>query len=107
MSKKNMQMGVFVAHTIHWNEPNLASGKIEKRNQFLDEISQSVEVAKRVNAKWMTVVPGHLDMRLNIGYQTSNVVDSLKQACEILEPHGLVMVLHSMVVRVILNGTTQ
>ena len=96
MSKKNMQMGVFVAHTIHWREPNLASGNIEKRNQFLDEISQSVEVAKRVNAKWMTVVPGHLDLRLNIAYQTSNVVESLKQACNILEPHGLIMVLEPL-----------
>tara|TARA_B100000575_G_C23118314_1_gene646776 strand:+ start:312 stop:1235 length:924 start_codon:yes stop_codon:yes gene_type:complete len=96
MSKNNMQMGVFVAHTIHWNEPNLASGNIEKRNQFLDEISQSVEVAKRVNAKWMTVVPGHLDLRLNIAYQTSNVVESLKQACNILEPHGLIMVLEPL-----------
>ena len=96
MSKNNMQMGVFVAHTIHWNEPNLASGNIEKRNQFLDEISQSVEVAKRVNAKWMTVVPGHLDMKLNIAYQTSNVIESLKQACNILEPHGLIMVLEPL-----------
>ena len=96
MSKNNMQMGVFVAHTIHWNEPNLASGNIEKRNQFLDEIIQSVEVAKRVNAKWMTVVPGHLDLRLNIAYQTSNVVESLKQACNILEPHGLIMVLEPL-----------
>ena len=96
MSKNNMQLGVFVAHTIHWKEPNLASGNIEKRNQFLDEISQSVEVAKRVNAKWMTVVPGHLDLRLNIAYQTSNVVESLKQACNILEPHGLIMVLEPL-----------
>ena len=96
MSKNNMQMGVFVAHTIHWKEPNLASGNIEKRNQFLDEISQSVEVAKRVNAKWMTVVPGHLDLRMNIAYQTSNVVESLKQACNILEPHGLIMVLEPL-----------
>ena len=96
MSKNNMQMGVFVAHKIDWKEPNLASGNIEKRNQFLDEISQSVEVAKRVNAKWMTVVPGHLDLRLNIAYQTSNVVESLKQACNILEPHGLIMVLEPL-----------
>lgn len=96
MSKNNMQMGVFVAHTIHWKEPNLASGNIEKRNRFLDEISKSVEVAKRVNAKWMTVVPGHLDLRLNLAYQTSNVVESLKQACNILEPHGLIMVLEPL-----------
>ena len=45
MSKNNMQMGVFVAHKIHWKEPNLASGNIEK-SVFRWEISQSVEVAK-------------------------------------------------------------
>jgi len=96
MAKRNIKMGVFVAHTIHWKEANLASGKKEKRNQFLKEIEESVEVAKRINAKWMTVVPGHRDLRLNISYQQTNVIDSLKYACDILEPHGLVMVLEPL-----------
>lgn len=96
MEKHGMTMGVFVAHTIYWNEPNLASGKKEWREEFLNEIRASVEVAKRVNAKWMTVVPGHLDLRKDMGYQTANVVESLKQACAILEPHGLVMVLEPL-----------
>ncbi|MDB4447839.1 TIM barrel protein [Roseivirga sp.] len=96
MERHGMTMGVFVAHTIYWNEPNLASGKQEWREEFLKEIAASVEVAKRVNAKWMTVVPGHLDLRKDIGYQTANVVESLKQACAILEPHGLVMVLEPL-----------
>ena len=72
MFKNNMKMGVFVAHTIYWKEPNLASGNKKMRNEFLNEIKESVDVAKRVNAKWITVVPGHLDLKLNIGYQTSN-----------------------------------
>lgn len=96
MSRRGMSMGVFVAHVIHWNEPNLASGKQEWRDQFLFEIEESVEVAKRVNAKWMTVVPGHVDLRLEEGFQTANVVESLKQASAILEPHGLVMVLEPL-----------
>ena len=96
MLKNNMEMGVFVAHTIHWKEPNLASGDKEKRIEFLNEIKDSVEVAKRVNAKWMTVVPGHLDLRLNIGYQTSNVIESLKYASEILEPYNMTMVLEPL-----------
>jgi hydroxypyruvate isomerase len=89
-------MGVFVAHNIYWNEPNLASGKKDLRDEFLADIKDSVEVAKRVNAKWMTVVPGHVDLRLEHDYQTANVVESLKQACSILEPHGLVMVLEPL-----------
>ena len=94
--KNNMKMGVFVGHTIYWKQPNLASGSKEKRLEFLSEIQSSIEVAKRINAKWMTVVPGHLDLRLNIGYQTSNVIESLKFASDILEPHGIMMVLEPL-----------
>lgn len=96
MLKHDMEMGVFVAHTIHWNEPNLASGNKDKRNEFLKEIEESVEVAKRVNAKWMTVVPGHVDLRKQMGFQTANVVDALRRACDILEKHELVMVLEPL-----------
>jgi len=96
MQKRGVEMGVFVAHTIHWKEPNLASGDKNKREQFLKEIKESVEVAKRINAKWMTVVPGYKDLRLDLSYQTVNVADSLKYACEILEPHGLIMVLEPL-----------
>ena len=96
MANLGMEMGVFVAHSIYWKEPNLTSGNAEKREEFLKEIMESVEVAKRVNAKWMTVVPGHVDLRKKIEYQTANVIESLKQASEILEPHGLVMVLEAL-----------
>ena len=96
MNKRGLEMGVFVAHTIHWKEPNLASGDKNKRKEFLDEIKSSVEVAKRINAKWMTVVPGYRDLRLNLSYQTVNVIDSLKYACDILDPHELVMVLEPL-----------
>ena len=96
MTQLNMKMGVFVAHKIYWNEPNLASGKDEYKEEFLNDIRDSVEVAKRINAKWMTVVPGHVDLRLDFGYQTANVIDALKRASEILEPHGLIMVLEPL-----------
>jgi len=96
MQDKGIEMGVFVAHKIYWNEPNLASGNSEKRKEFLEEIKNSVEVAKRVKAKWMTVVPGHVDLNQNMAYQTANVVETLKQASAILEPHGIVMVLEPL-----------
>lgn len=91
-----IEMGVFVAHTIYWGEPSLSSGDEEMRDQFLDEIRESVDVAKRVNAKWMTVVPGHVDLRLDMDYQELNVIDALKRAAEILEPHDLTMVIEPL-----------
>jgi len=96
MEQLNIEMGVFVAHKIYWKEPNLASGKAAWREEFLKDIKESVEVAKRVNAKWMTVVPGHVDLRLDNDFQTANVVETLKRACDILEPHDLTMVLEPL-----------
>ena len=94
--KRGMKMGVFVAHKIYWDKPNLSSGNDDYRNDFLNDIRNSIEVAKRVNAKWMTVVPGSLDLRKDISYQTSNVIETLKRASDILEPHNLVMVLEPL-----------
>lgn len=96
MQARNLTMGVFVAHKIYWQEPNLASGDEAKRTEFLDDIKSSIEVAKRVNAQWMTVVPGHVDLRQDMGYQTAHVIESLKQASALLEPHGITMVLEPL-----------
>ncbi|MEX0289595.1 MAG: hydroxypyruvate isomerase family protein [Flavobacteriaceae bacterium] len=96
MKDRGIEMGVFVANKIYWKEPNLASGNKDKRAEFLEDIAKSVDVAKRVNARWMTVVPGHVDLKLPMGYQTANVVESLKQASAILEPHNLTMVLEPL-----------
>ena len=96
MANLGLSMGVFVAHTIYWKEPNQTSGNKDKLDEFLKEVKESVDVAKRVNATWMTVVPGHVDLRLDPGYQTSNVVEALKRASDILEPHGFIMVLEPL-----------
>lgn len=96
MAKRGISMGVFVAHTISWDKPNLANGDASLREKFLAEIKESIEVAKRVNATWMTVVPGHVDLRLKKEFQTVHVVETLKRASALLEPHGLVMVLEPL-----------
>ena len=96
MANLNLEMGVFVAHEIYWTEPNLTSGDKDLLEKFLKEVRESVDVARRVNATWMTVVPGFVDLRKDMGYQTSNVIEALKRASEILGPHNLVMVLEPL-----------
>ena len=96
MKRHNMQMGVFVAHTIGWDRANLTSGDKALRETFLKEIEESIEIARRVNAKWMTVVPGRVDERLRMEYQTANVTEALKRAANLLEPHGLTMVIEPL-----------
>jgi hydroxypyruvate isomerase len=96
LARLKMRMGVFVAHTIDWRSPSLTLPDPAKRDAFLKQVTESVEIAKRVNATWMTVVPGHIDGRLHIDFQMANVVETLKRAAAILEPHKLVMVLEPL-----------
>lgn len=99
MEKLNMQMGVFVAHGSIGKTTFTRKDK-DVWDSVLKEIKESVEVAKRVNAKWMTVVPGNLDegprSRLAEGYQTANVIELLRRCADIFEPHGMVMVLEPL-----------
>lgn len=96
MSRLGMTMGVFVLN------PSTAWGATFSRNdagdrdKFLAECRAGVEVAKRVNAKWATVVLGTRESRIDPGYQTAYAVEQLRRAAEILEPHGLVMVLEPL-----------
>ena len=96
LARLSMRMGVFVAHTISWNEVHLAGGDAAVRDKFVEEVRESIDVAKRVNAKWMTVVPGHVDRRLDMAFQTANVIEALRRAAAVLEPHGLVIVIEPL-----------
>ncbi|QDU37607.1 Hydroxypyruvate isomerase [Maioricimonas rarisocia] len=95
MERLGMQMGVFVASAT-FTDVTFAGTDKAKREQVLKEIEESIEVAKRVNAKWMTVVPGRYDEKLPSDYQTANCIELLKRCCDILEPHDLVMVLEPL-----------
>ncbi|MCO5234913.1 MAG: TIM barrel protein [Chitinophagaceae bacterium] len=96
LAKLGMTMGVFVVPKGGNGANTLAAGKPEHLDVFLKGCRQSVEVAKRVNAKWVTVVPGNFERHLPIGIQTGNVIDALKRGAEILEPHGIIMVLEPL-----------
>ncbi|UWX55133.1 TIM barrel protein [Maribacter litopenaei] len=96
LAQRGMTMGVFVVDKGGNMANTLAAGKQEHVDIFLDGCKRAVEVAKRVNAKWMTVVPGGFERKLPIGVQDGNVIEALKRGAEIPEPHGLVMVLEPL-----------
>ncbi|ANH84043.1 xylose isomerase [Niabella ginsenosidivorans] len=96
LAKLGMRMGVFVVPKGGNGANTLAANKKEHIDIFLEGCRQSVEVAKRCNAKWATVVPGDFQRDLPIAIQTANVVEALRRGAEIFEPHGLVMVLEAL-----------
>ncbi len=96
LAQLGMTMGVFVIDGGDNWKTSLTTGKQEFKDVFIKTCKASVEAAKRVNAKWATVVPGFFDRKMPIGLQTANVVDALRRGAEILEPQGLVMVLEPL-----------
>ena len=78
MARLGLTMGVFVAMG-DFENVTFASTKPEIRADILAKGKAAVEVAKRVNAKWTTVVPGRYDVGLEWDYQTANVIDNLKR----------------------------
>lgn len=97
MARRSMTMGVFVANNLNWNGSTVLGGNDDTiRQSFLADIRASVEVAKRLNARWMTVVPGFLDHKLPLTIQTGRVIEVLRRAAAIYEPHGLIMVIEPL-----------
>jgi hydroxypyruvate isomerase len=95
LERLGMRMGVFVA-TGSYADATFTSGRSDVAETVLKDVRESVEVAKRVGAQWMTVVPGTFDHRLHRDFQTANAVELLKRCAAICEPHGLVMVLEPL-----------
>jgi hydroxypyruvate isomerase len=95
MDQLNMKMGVFVTYA-NFKDKSFVTNDKSIRDMLLKTMQAAVEVAKRVKAKWTTVVPGAFDTRLEWDYQTANVIDNLKYCAEVFEPHNIIMVLEPL-----------
>jgi len=93
LDERGMRLGVFVAHHADFARVTFASDDPAARDEILADMHRAVEVAKRVNAKWCTVVPGLSQRHREWDYQTATVIENLRRCAEICEPHGLIMVL--------------
>jgi hydroxypyruvate isomerase len=98
LARRGMTMGVFVASMPRWSaqRPVLGANDDGDRQAFLADVRKSVEVAKRLNAKWATVVTGFVDGRVPHEMQSARVVETMRRAADIVEPHGLVLVMEPL-----------
>jgi hydroxypyruvate isomerase len=98
LSQRGMTMGVFVASMPKWSDfrPVLGGNDDGDREAFLADIRTSIEVAKRLNAKHMTVVTGFMDRKVPEAIQTGRIIDCMRRAGEIVAPHGLALVMEPL-----------
>jgi len=95
MSKLGLAMGVFIAYG-EFDRQTFVKNDNGTRQMLVDTMKKAVEVAKRVNAKWCTIVPGAYDTRLEWDYQTANAIENFKYCAEVCESSGLVMVMEPL-----------
>ncbi|MBM3810027.1 MAG: TIM barrel protein [Acidimicrobiia bacterium] len=96
LAKNGMLMGVFVSHADFNSNDFVSKTDRAYQDTLRQTMRTAVECAKRVGAKWTTVVPNSVNNRIDPGYQTANCITNLKVMCEICEPAGLVMVLEPL-----------
>lgn len=95
IAKLGMQFGQFVG-TLTFTDVTFAGRDIAARDKVLQDVKASVDIAKRMNTKFIHNVLGVSDPKLPWDFQMANAIDLLKRIAEIYEPHGLIMVMESM-----------
>ncbi len=90
-----MDLGPFVGHA-NFKEESFVLDPSEVKDDIVKAANKWVEVRKRTGAKWVLVVPGRYNQRLEWDYQTANVIENLKYCSEICQKAGLVIVLEPL-----------
>jgi len=96
ITRLGLTMGVFVAYSGFGSPKMVTDTSKGFQDSLRSQMKNAVEVAKRVNAKWCTVVPANVTQNLEMDYQTANLIENLKVMAEVCEPAGLVMVLEPL-----------
>ena len=96
LRRLGMTMGVFIAFADFKTNDFVTRTDIEYQRFIRDEMHKAVEVAKRLNATWTTVIPNSVNQKLDPEFQRSNCIANLRAMAEVCEPTGLVMVLEPL-----------
>lgn len=90
-----MEFGQFVG-TLTFKDVTFAGRDASLRDKVLQDIRASVDIAKRMNTKFIHNVLGMADPKLPWDFQMANAIELLKRIAGIYEPHGIIMVMESM-----------
>ncbi len=95
LEKLGMTMGVFVAFG-GWDDKFVSRTDKRFKDDLRKRMNEAVETAKRCGARWTTVVPGKVNLKLEEDYMMANVVENLKVMAGVYEKHEMVMVLEPL-----------
>jgi hydroxypyruvate isomerase len=95
MDRLGMMMGPYVMYA-EFGKATFVTQDKEFQDYIVGRTKEAVEVAKRTNSKWTLIAPGCISQRMEMDYQTANLIDNVRRCVEIAEPAGVVIVLEPL-----------
>jgi len=95
LQQLGMEFGQFVG-TMTFKEVTFAGKDASLRDKVLSDVRESVDIARRMNTKFIHNVLGLADPKLPYDFQMVNAIDLIKRIADIYEPHGIIMVMETM-----------
>jgi hydroxypyruvate isomerase len=95
MDRLGMTMGPYVMYA-EFGKATFVTQDKEFQDHIVGRTKAAVEVAKRTNSKWTLIAPGCISQRMEVDYQTANLIDNVRRCVEIAEPSGVVIVLEPL-----------
>ncbi|MCE1198634.1 MAG: TIM barrel protein [Marinilabiliales bacterium] len=95
MARLDMKMGPFVLYA-DFSKESMVLKDAEIRQMLVDKVKAGVEICKRTGLKWALMVPGRYNEHMDWGYQTANVIDTLRELSDIALQGGMTIVLEPL-----------
>ncbi len=96
LAKQGMELGSFVHNTTTWQDATLVSKPSEVREIILKEIQETIEVAKRVNGKYLTLLSGKSNPTMERQYQKVNFIENLRVIAKEAEKADIILGLEAI-----------
>lgn len=95
LARQGMDIGPFVLYA-DFNAESMVLFNDESRKMLKEILQKGIETSKRTGCMQALMVPGRYNQKMDWGYQTANVIDSLRELSEIAEKDGVVIVLEPL-----------
>jgi len=95
LNRLGMDIGPFVLYA-DFSAESMVLFNDESRKMLKERLQEGIETYKRTGAKYALMVPGRYNQRMDWGYQTANVIDSMRELSEIAEKEGVIIVLEPL-----------
>jgi hydroxypyruvate isomerase len=95
LQQRSMELGPFVIYA-DFSKESMVLNDSAVREELLKVVKQGIETAQRTGCKWGLMVPGRYNQQMDWGYQTANVIETMKYIAEACEKSGLIIVLEPL-----------